>query len=115
MNKLMFLFFVTLCFSACATSMLPANASQDTYKNLTVMSQTGNKKMENAVIQLDNAQLELRNELLQNRAKFADTDAKFQTLKAQRKELKKDVKKLEKKIKWIDRRKDAIRKNIVSL
>ena len=75
--------------------------------------ETGNAKIQNAILQIDNAQTEISNQLLDLKTKFADVDAQYVSVKAERKALKKQVTQAEKRLKALNSTKEKMRKNML--
>ena len=78
-----------------------------------VAEQTGNTKMQSAILELDNAQVDVRNELLNLKTRYSEIDSKYTLVKNERKVMKKQLKTTEKRIKQIEKAKEKIRKNML--
>lgn len=84
-----------------------------TIKALSDLSEANNERFQNALLELDSVQVDMRDKLLEYKTQYAEIDAQFQKYKAERTAMKKVIKQTEKRINNIDKRKKAIRKDMI--
>ena len=84
-----------------------------TIKALSGVSETNNERFQNALLELDSVQVDMRDKLLDYKTQYAEIDAQYQKYKAERDAMKKVIKQTEKRINNIDKRKKAIRKDMI--
>ena len=82
-------------------------------KALSQLSDTNNERFQNALLELDSVQVDMRDKLLEYKTQYAELDAQYNKYKAERKAMKQVVKQTEKRINNIDKRKKAIRKDML--
>ena len=82
-------------------------------KALSDLSEANNERFQNALLELDSVQVDMRDKLLEYKTQYAEIDAQFQKYKAERTAMKKVIKQTEKRINNIDKRKKAIRKDMI--
>ena len=82
-------------------------------KALSEVSEANNERFQNALLELDSVQVDMRDKLLEYKNKYAELDAQYNKYKAERAAMKKVVRQTEKRINNIDKRKKAIRKDML--
>ena len=84
-----------------------------TIKALSAVSEENNERFQNALLELDSVQVDLRDKLLDYKNQYAELDAQYNKYKAERQAMKKVIAQTEKRIKNIDKRKQAIKKDML--
>lgn len=84
-----------------------------TIKSLSEVSDINNERFQNALLELDSVQVDMRDKLLDYRNQYAEIDAQYNKYKAERAAMKKVIAQTEKRINNIDKRKKAIRKDML--
>ena len=82
-------------------------------KSLSEVSDINNERFQNALLELDSVQVDMRDKLLDYRNQYAEIDAQYNKYKAERAAMKKVIAQTEKRINNIDKRKKAIRKDML--
>lgn len=82
-------------------------------KALSELSEENNERYQNVLLELDSVQVDMRDKLLEYKNQYAELDAQYNKYKTERAAMKKVVKQTEKRINNIDKRKKAIRKDML--
>ena len=82
-------------------------------KSLSEISDKNNERFQNALLELDSIQVDMRDKLLEYKNQYAELDAQYNKYKEERAAMKKVLKQTEKRINNIDKRKNAIKKDML--
>ncbi len=105
---------ITTTPSTSASSVVSAqDRDVQSIKTLSELSDANNERFQNALLELDSIQVDMRDQLLDYKNQYAELDAQYHKYKEERAAMKKVVKQTEKRINNIDKRKKAIRKDML--